>query len=158
MNHTESIQLSRRGIRRNLAVLALCALVAAATLTWMGPRDAVAASAPAVLASASDSAPQPTQSKRASAPADDGDSGAKAKSGGKSLRGKLNLNTASAEQLQLLPGIGAAKAGRIVGYREKHGKFRRVRDLRRVKGIGFKTLQKLSPYLSIDGPNNLSAE
>ena len=77
---------------------------------------------------------------------------------GKTLRGKLNLNTATEEQLQTLPGIGASKARRILEYREKNGKFARVRDLRRVKGIGYKTLKKLSPYLTVKGQTTLTLE
>ena len=72
-------------------------------------------------------------------------------------QGVVNLNTASAPQLQLLPGIGPAKAERIAAYRDKH-KFRSVGELVRVKGIGRRTLQKLQPYLTLTGPTTLTSK
>jgi competence protein ComEA len=76
---------------------------------------------------------------------------------GKVLSGKLNINTATEEQLTMLPGIGPKKAQRILDYRAKQGKFKRVRDLRRVKGFGYKTVTKLEPYLTVDGKTTLEA-
>lgn len=71
------------------------------------------------------------------------------------LQGTLNLNTASSEQLDLLPGIGPSMADKIVRYREKHA-FRSVRQLMRVDGIGPKTFERLRPYLTIDGDSTLT--
>ncbi len=68
------------------------------------------------------------------------------------IAGVININTATATQLQKLPGIGPSKARRIVQYRAKRGPFRRIRDLRRVKGIGRKTLQRMGKHLSVKGP------
>ena len=59
----------------------------------------------------------------------------------------LNINTASAKELQTLPNIGAQMAKRIVAYREQHGKFANVDALQDVKGIGAKTLEKLRPFV-----------
>lgn len=59
----------------------------------------------------------------------------------------LNINTASVEELQILPGIGVQMAQRIVDHRERHGKFASVGDLQKVKGIGAKTLEKLKPLV-----------
>ena len=59
----------------------------------------------------------------------------------------LNINTASAEELQTLPNIGAQMAQRIVNYREQYGEFASVEDLQKVKGIGAKTLEKLRPFV-----------
>ena len=58
-----------------------------------------------------------------------------------------NLNTASAADLQRLPGIGPALAGRIVAYREANGPFRSPGQITEVKGIGEKTFEKLAPWL-----------
>nr|WP_319784304.1 ComEA family DNA-binding protein [Oceanisphaera sp. IT1-181] len=54
----------------------------------------------------------------------------------------ININTASAEQLTLLSGIGTAKATAIVAYREQHGPFGSVDDLTKVSGIGAATIEK----------------
>jgi len=50
--------------------------------------------------------------------------------------GKININTASANQLQSLHGIGPAISERIVDYRNEHGRFRRIEDIKNVSGIG----------------------
>ncbi len=85
------------------------------------------------------------------------DDGTDAPTGRKATSGKLNLNTSTAEQLELLPGVGPAKAERIIAFRQKHGAFKRVADLRRVKGFGRKTLKKLEPFLDIKGETTLTA-
>jgi len=72
------------------------------------------------------------------------------------LVGKLNLNTATEEQLRLLPTVGPSKAERIVTWRKKNGGFKRTADLRRVKGFGFKTFKRLEPWLDIVGDTTLS--
>ena len=59
----------------------------------------------------------------------------------------LNINTASAEELQALPNIGTRMAQRIVDYRTQHGPFASVDALQNVKGIGEKTLEKLRPFI-----------
>jgi competence protein ComEA len=64
----------------------------------------------------------------------------------------VNLNTASATQLESLPGIGAKTAQRIVEYRQKNGDFKKVEELMNVKGIGEKTFLKLKPQLTVAAP------
>ena len=61
----------------------------------------------------------------------------------------LDPNRATADELELLPSIGPSLARRIVSDREQRGPFRTLDDLRRVKGIGAKTLEKLKPWLKI---------
>ena len=74
---------------------------------------------------------------------------------GPALQGKLNLNKADVAQLRMLPGIGVTKAERIVAWRAKNGSFKRVNDLRRVKGFGRKSVKKLAPYLTVTGATTL---
>ncbi len=50
----------------------------------------------------------------------------------------LDINTASAEEFVKVKGIGAKKAERIISYREEHGKFNSIEELKNVKGIGEK--------------------
>ena len=61
----------------------------------------------------------------------------------------VDLNTASAEQLLEIPGIGKVTAARIVQWRDDHGPFRRAEDLMKVKGIGEKSFDKLRPYVKV---------
>jgi competence protein ComEA len=63
--------------------------------------------------------------------------------------GSINVNSASLEQLQSLPGIGPAIAGRIVAYREAHGPFKAVDGVAEVKGIGPRTLERIRPFISV---------
>jgi comEA protein len=62
---------------------------------------------------------------------------------------KVDLNTAKADQLSALPGIGEKKAGAIVEYRVKNGPFATVEDLLKVKGIGEKLLEKIKPLVTV---------
>jgi competence protein ComEA len=60
----------------------------------------------------------------------------------------LDLNTAVAADLELLPGVGPALAQRIVAYRSEHGAFADVDALGKVRGIGPKTLERLRPLVA----------
>jgi comEA protein len=62
---------------------------------------------------------------------------------------KININTATKEQLMDLPGIGEVTAERILKYRKETGKFATVEDLMGVKGIGANKLERLKPMISI---------
>ena len=64
----------------------------------------------------------------------------------------ININTATAEQLDALPGVGAKLAARIVDYRQKNGGFKKVEDLMNVQGIGEKNFLKLKPLITIGQP------
>lgn len=62
---------------------------------------------------------------------------------------KININTATKEELITLPGIGEKKAMDIINFREKNDGFNSIRDLLRVNGIGEATLQKLLEFITI---------
>jgi competence protein ComEA len=62
---------------------------------------------------------------------------------------RININTATAEALTALPGIGPSKARAIVDYRKEHGKFQNAADLLRVKGIGPKTYESLKERVTV---------
>ena len=78
-----------------------------------------------------------------------------AKKAAKDLGGKINLNTATEQQLMMLPTVGPSKADRIVAWRKKNGGFKRIADLRRVKGFGYKTFKRLEPFLDVRGDTTL---
>jgi competence protein ComEA len=62
---------------------------------------------------------------------------------------KVNINTATAEQLEALPGVGAKLAARIVEYRQKSGSFKTTQELMNVQGVGEKSFAKLQPHLTV---------
>jgi competence ComEA-like helix-hairpin-helix protein len=72
--------------------------------------------------------------------------------------GVVNLNTADAAQLSLLPRVGAKAAQRIVEYRTEHGPFHKATDLMQVKGFGDKTFERVNPYITLDGKTTLAAK
>ena len=71
---------------------------------------------------------------------------------GKAIDGVVNLNTAPAATLSLLPGVGPAKAAAIVRYRARRP-FRTVDELVRIRGIGRKQVRALRPHLAVSGPS-----
>ena len=62
---------------------------------------------------------------------------------------KINLNTATKEQLTQLNGIGDKKAELIISYRDEHGKFKTIDELKNVSGIGDKTFAAISDKLTV---------
>jgi len=65
---------------------------------------------------------------------------------------KIEINSATAEQLQEIPGIGPTLAARIINFREEHGRFERVEDLLNVEGIGVRTLERMRSFLKVETP------
>lgn len=68
----------------------------------------------------------------------------------------ININTATAAELERLPGIGPSRARAILALRDRLGRFRRVEQLLRVRGIGRRTFRTLRPLVTVDGPTNTS--
>ncbi|TMK86417.1 MAG: ComEA family DNA-binding protein [Actinobacteria bacterium] len=69
--------------------------------------------------------------------------------GGSGAGGPINVNTATLDQLDSLPGIGPTLAQRIIDYREQHGPFRSVEDLLNDSGIGDARLADLKPLVTV---------
>jgi competence protein ComEA len=64
----------------------------------------------------------------------------------------LNLNAATATQLESLPGIGPRTAERIIEYRQKNGGFKKIEELMNVRGVGEKSFLKLKPLITVVPP------
>ena len=63
--------------------------------------------------------------------------------------GKVNLNTATLEQLMTLRGIGESRAKDIISYREKHGDFQKIEDIKKVSGIKDAAFQKIKDDITV---------
>jgi competence protein ComEA len=64
--------------------------------------------------------------------------------------GKVNINTAEAEQLETLPGVGEVTARNIIQYRTEHGAFQSIKDIQNVTRIGEKTFDKLKDLITVN--------
>ncbi len=62
----------------------------------------------------------------------------------------ININTASAEELVQIPGVGQALARRIIDFREKNGPFQKVEDIMKVRGIGEKNFKKMKDSITVE--------
>ncbi len=62
----------------------------------------------------------------------------------------VNINSADSATLQTLPGIGPAKAGAIITYRQENGPFKAIEDIKNISGIGNKTFEAIKEYLAIN--------
>jgi competence protein ComEA len=74
------------------------------------------------------------------------------------LTGTVNVNTATLEELQLLPGIGAARAEALIVLRKQRGGFKSLAELKDVKGIGDASLERLRPYVRFEGKTTARVE
>ncbi len=74
------------------------------------------------------------------------------------LVGAININTATAEELQLLPGVGEARAKAVIQLRKQRGGFKSVDDLTLVKGIGDVALERMRPFVRTEGKTTAQLE
>lgn len=65
------------------------------------------------------------------------------------VTGKTDINTAAAEELMLLSGIGEVRAADIIAYREENGGFRQIEDIMKVSGIGEKTFEEIKERITV---------
>lgn len=91
----------------------------------------------------------------AGAAAAQGDPKQASDSSSSSSEGVVNVNTATAAQLSLLPGVGPSRAEAIIRARERRP-FRNVNELARVRGIGRATIIQLRPYVTTSGETTLN--
>jgi competence ComEA-like helix-hairpin-helix protein len=68
----------------------------------------------------------------------------------------VNINTASVEQLSLLPRVGSVVAQRIVDFRDKNGRFKTLEELMLVQGVGEKTFELIRPHITLAGETTLT--
>lgn len=66
------------------------------------------------------------------------------------LNTKININTATKQELMELPGIGEVISGRIIEYRTKYGRFKNTNQIKKVKGIGDKTYSDIKELIIVD--------
>ena len=71
------------------------------------------------------------------------------------VEGVLNINSATVDELKMLPGVGPGIARDIVAYRQAKGPFKNIADLDKVKGIGKKKLEEIKPYCALEGKSTL---
>lgn len=69
---------------------------------------------------------------------------------------KVNINSAGADELSLLPRVGSVVAQRIVDFRDQNGRFSEPEQLMLVEGIGEKTFELIEPWISLDGETTLA--
>ena len=67
----------------------------------------------------------------------------------------VNVNTADATELTLLPRVGPVIAGKILEFRKENGPFKALEDLMLVRGIGEKTFEQMKPFVKLSGETNL---
>jgi competence protein ComEA len=133
-------------------------IVGASVGTWAGAIPLPVAGGDAAHASAnplpSGSSPPPAELLDAGAPVDADSPRAPPNEAGPPAvaDARVILNLATEADLQRLPGIGPTKARAILALRERLGKFRRVEELLKVRGIGRRTLARLRPHIAVDPP------
>ncbi len=68
-------------------------------------------------------------------------------------KAKVNINTASASELETLPRVGPKVAQRIIDFRTKNGNFKKVEEIMKVQGIGEKVFENIKDLITVGGEN-----
>ena len=77
------------------------------------------------------------------------DTGTKEATSNTKTQGKININTATKEELDTLPGIGPSTAAKIIEYRKENGKFKNIEEIKEVSGIGDAKYEKIKELINI---------
>ena len=70
--------------------------------------------------------------------------------GNKSKEEKININKAAQTEIETLPGIGPSTALKIINYRNEHGKFKNIGDIKNVSGIGDSKFENIKEYICVE--------
>lgn len=73
------------------------------------------------------------------------------------IDGKVNINTATEDQIALLPGIGPKLATEVVNYRTSNGNFKTIEDIKKVNGVGDKKFEKIKNFVVVEGDTTIKA-
>jgi len=73
------------------------------------------------------------------------------------IEGKVNINTATEDQIALLPGIGPKLATEVVNYRTNSGNFKAIEDIKKVSGVGDKKFEKIKNFIAVEGDTTVKA-
>jgi competence ComEA-like helix-hairpin-helix protein len=131
--------------RRAILLVALIYLGGAAWDLWRADAPPPSLSGHAVAGLPAGGGPSGPQ-----APADSGGPIPRRASGPAAAPGPIQINRASASELDALPGIGPVLAARIMRHREAHGPFRTLEELGAVRGVGHATIVRLRPLVAVD--------
>lgn len=148
MNHPKSTADWASGPAKWAAVLLLGSASLAAMAWSIFARQPRPLIVPGATAAPEQDRP-PTDDARTDVPAGDPRGTAPPWSRAHEAGRSINLNTASAAELELLPGVGPALAARIVEYRREHGPFGSIEELDLVRGIGPRTLEAIRPLVTV---------
>lgn len=139
-----------RGWKSSSAEMTVHVSSAASGSVWMAEEAALVASSSAIAPG-----PSPPRAGRAAAPPPDAAGAAQpGSSPGVTADGRVILNLASSEDLRRLPGVGQKRAEAILALRAKLGRFKRMTDLLRVRGIGPRRLKAMLPKMVLDAPKD----
>jgi competence ComEA-like helix-hairpin-helix protein len=111
-----------------------------------------------VLAQQAEEPAAPATAEKALKPATVEKAAKPAKPAKSALTGKININTATVDQIAMLPGVGPKKAQALIDYRAKNGNFKTTADLLKVPGIKQKKVDKLKDYIIFEGETTLKNE
>lgn len=72
------------------------------------------------------------------------------------IEGRVNINSATEDQIAFLPGIGPKLAKEVVSYRTTSGGFKTIEDIKRVSGVGEKKFEKIKDFIVVEGDTTIN--